>query len=726
MNEQLHNVFIHKVFKSFQRDYEDEGVKCDYKMPNHLDNERVVGMLLYRPCGIVPFLNDECKFPKGSDQAFFQRAGINHLDKSIFAKPRTKEKFEFGIKHFFGMTYYSIDGFLQKNQWTEVGAVRKLLSESEDPAIAYMNENPDESDKKVYVSEEFASAVDLLSEKLVGERIQFVRCVRVNNNKSSSEFDPEVVGKQMKALEIQENYRMSHFGFSNKSSFKEFIKNYRCLLPIEVISYNESRKIVTDILNGQGNKFDSDYCVGTHSVFMKERLIKQLDTAKHSLRDSSAVVIQRNVRKCQAQKEFKRQKEAAIKIQSTFRGWNARREVENLKKEEIEKVEFPLLPPPPPPPAPEVEDILPPATINFVEIPEEISKTLERKSEIGRVKTFTHYLTFDSKLERPEAESMTIEEFAELYFKNHILEARREPILAPFLPKDTEEDFQFSLVLFKLILKYMNDSSLEPHQRFLLAKLIIQRGIENLNQRDEIYIQLCNQTYNNKNPETARSAWNLISMAVNSFPPGILVFPMLIDYFGKQPEPLSTMLLEGLFRPLRHINTNRNRTFAPTVLEQLSLNRRQPTILGISLPGGDSIDVEVDAWTTAEEVLDRVLRLRGLTDFDGWGIEVENDESNGIISGQNFIFDFLSQFEEPKTQIEENPFINFKSFPKSDVRNPKDPEGTDGESTTLISSSSAKIQLYVYIGKFSSSISFVFFRVLFALLKADCFRATGQ
>ena len=156
------------------------------------------------------------------------------------------------------------------------------------------------------------------------ENVHFVRCVRSNTDRTSSKFDAEVVGRQMKALSIQESYRMSVLGYSHKLSLNLFIKSYRCLLPIEVISHEDPQKVAEDIFNAQGTKYLGDYAIGSHSVFLKNRLLKQLEDAKYALRDSAATLIQRNLRKFAAKKDFEKKKTAAIKIQSAFRGWNAR------------------------------------------------------------------------------------------------------------------------------------------------------------------------------------------------------------------------------------------------------------------------------------------------------------------------------------------------------------------------------------------------------------------
>ena len=54
------------------------------------------------------------------------------------------------------------------------------------------------------------------------------------------------------------------------------------------------------------------------------------------------------------------------------------------------------------------------------------------------------------------------------------MEVRREPIMTPFLLKSDEPTFQQSLVMFKLVLKYMNDTVLREDQSQLLAKILLQ------------------------------------------------------------------------------------------------------------------------------------------------------------------------------------------------------------------------------------------------------------
>ena len=88
---------------------------------------------------------------------------------------------------------------------------------------------------------------------------------------------------------------------------------------------------------------------------------------------------------------------------------------------------------------------------------------------------------------------------ANIYFKSHLWQMKREPIKTPFLPKQKESDYYESLAIFKLILRFMNDNSLGGMREKILADYIANKGIQNEKLRDEIFCQLANQTWKNEN-----------------------------------------------------------------------------------------------------------------------------------------------------------------------------------------------------------------------------------
>jgi myosin-15 len=127
-----------------------------------------------------------------------------------------------------------------------------------------------------------------------------------------------------------------------------------------------------------------------------------------------------------------------------------------------------------------------------------------------------------------------------------MLEMRREPISTPFLPKNSDVDFQDSLHIFKLILRYMNDTTLTPGQDALLADYIVQmvtrlnslqldqsirfQGLSQPAQRDEVFVQLCNQTYKNHKEKNAERGWCLMALCASAFAPSDKLFKPLLRY----------------------------------------------------------------------------------------------------------------------------------------------------------------------------------------------------
>lgn len=98
------------------------------------------------------------------------------------------------------------------------------------------------------------------------------------------------------------------------------------------------------------------------------------------------------------------------------------------------------------------------------------------------------------------------------------LHMKKEPITAPFLSKAAarDQDFQDAIALFKLILRWSNDTQLGPAKERALADYIIHKGLSSKGLRDELFVQLCNQTWKNENSERV---WQLMIHCLSCFQP---------------------------------------------------------------------------------------------------------------------------------------------------------------------------------------------------------------
>ena len=108
--------------------------------------------------------------------------------------------------------------------------------------------------------------------------------------------------------------------------------------------------------------------------------------------------------------------------------------------------------------------------------------------------------------------------FTSVYFKGTELGLRRDPISQPFLSKAAarDQDFQDAVAVFKLILRWCNDNQLAGPKERALADYIVHKGLNSRNLRDELLVQLVNQTWRNDNSE---KIWQLMSHCLSCFQP---------------------------------------------------------------------------------------------------------------------------------------------------------------------------------------------------------------
>jgi myosin-15 len=108
--------------------------------------------------------------------------------------------------------------------------------------------------------------------------------------------------------------------------------------------------------------------------------------------------------------------------------------------------------------------------------------------------------------------------FSSVYFKGADLGMKKEPITAPFLSKAAtrDQDFQDAVALFKLILRWSNDSQLTGARERALADYIVHKALSSRGLRDELLVQLCNQVWRNDNSDRI---WQLMAHCLSCFQP---------------------------------------------------------------------------------------------------------------------------------------------------------------------------------------------------------------
>jgi myosin-15 len=242
---------------------------------------------------------------------------------------------------------------------------------------------------------------------------------------------------------------------------------------------------------------------------------------------------------------------------------------------------------------------------------------------------------------------------ASVYFKSHLWQMKREPIQTPFLSKSKESDYNDSLAIFKLILRFMNDDALESGKREkVLGDYIVNQGISNQKLRDEILCQLANQTWKNDNIENAERGWLLMANCLSAFGPSKTLHKYLLKYVSDHAptDGFRAICQQKLLRSAIQLpDSGKTRAFPPTILEWRANKKR----VNMALPATCTDDPKhqlyaaVDSFSTAEEFAANILADRNVAELQGWTVSVEEGDTMVELSGGDFILDGLGEIELP-------------------------------------------------------------------------------
>ncbi|XP_040551821.1 myosin-IIIa isoform X3 [Gallus gallus] len=270
---------------------------------------------------------------EGSGRGFFQgplfRLGARDREWSTSLELRTEQNGSGNLAHSKSKTTISYQ------MWTPQKSISRTKNESGDTG-----HHPREttSMKTQTVASYFRySLMDLLSKMVVGQP-HFVRCIKPNNDRQANKFDKEKVLVQLRYTGILETARIRRQGYSHRILFANFIKRYYLIC----YKTNDDPPVSPETCAAILEKAHLDnWVLGKTKVFLKYYHVEQLNLMRKETVDR-IILIQAYVRGWLGSRRYKKIKEqreqSAIKIQSAYRGFVARKEYQNAKhNQKIEK-----------------------------------------------------------------------------------------------------------------------------------------------------------------------------------------------------------------------------------------------------------------------------------------------------------------------------------------------------------------------------------------------------
>jgi len=89
-NEKLQQHFNQYIFKLEQEEYAREGI--NWSKIDFVDNQNTIELIEKRPIGIISLLDEECRFPKGTDLTLLDKLHMANEKNESYEKPRTSKK----------------------------------------------------------------------------------------------------------------------------------------------------------------------------------------------------------------------------------------------------------------------------------------------------------------------------------------------------------------------------------------------------------------------------------------------------------------------------------------------------------------------------------------------------------------------------------------------------------------------------------------------------------
>uniref|UniRef100_A0A671VYH4 Myosin, heavy chain 7B, cardiac muscle, beta a n=1 Tax=Sparus aurata TaxID=8175 RepID=A0A671VYH4_SPAAU len=339
-NEKLQQFFNHHMFILEQEEYKREGIEWTF-IDFGLDLQACID-LIEKPMGIMSILEEECMFPKATDNSFKAKMYDNHIGKSPnFLKPRPdkKRKYEahFELVHYAGVVPYNIFGWLDKNKDPLNETVVACFQKSSNKLLACLYENYVSSDsgrekrRKAAsfqtVSQLHKENLNKLMTNLRSTQPHFVRCIIPNETKTPGIMDPFMVLHQLRCNGVLEGIRICRKGFPNRILYAEFKQRYRILNPhaIPDDKFVDSRKAAEKLLASL-DVDHNQYRFGHTKVFFKAGLLGHLEELRDERLAKVLTLLQAVARGKIMRLELQRmmeRREALMIIQYNIRAFNA-------------------------------------------------------------------------------------------------------------------------------------------------------------------------------------------------------------------------------------------------------------------------------------------------------------------------------------------------------------------------------------------------------------------
>lgn len=321
-NENLQQFFVRHIFKLEQEEYNHEGI--NWQHIEFVDNQDALDLIALKQLNIMALIDEESKFPKGTDQTMLAKLHKTHGLHRNYLKPKSDINTSFGLNHFAGIVFYDTRGFLEKNRDTFSADLLQLVHVSTNKFLQQIFHEDitmgSETRKRTpTLSTQFKKSLDLLMRTLGTCQPFFIRCIKPNEFKKPKMFDRGLCCRQLRYSGMMETIRIRRAGYPIRHSFREFVERYRFLISgIPPAHKADCRPATAKICAQVLGK--SDYQLGHTKVFLKDAHDLFLEQERDRVLTRKILILQRSIRGWVYRRRFLKMRAAAVLIQRHWRG----------------------------------------------------------------------------------------------------------------------------------------------------------------------------------------------------------------------------------------------------------------------------------------------------------------------------------------------------------------------------------------------------------------------
>uniref|UniRef100_A0A3B4YXB0 Myosin IH n=1 Tax=Seriola lalandi dorsalis TaxID=1841481 RepID=A0A3B4YXB0_SERLL len=327
-NEKLQQLFIQLTLKAEQEEYEAENI--EWEPVQFFNNKIICDLVEEKHRGIISILDEECLRPgDATDLTFLERleekmGNHPHFVTHKLADKMTRktlERGDFRLLHYAGEVTYCVVGFLDKNNDLLYRNIKDVINSSLTvSSLSHMD-----------LTDELLGIMTLMLCPCFGNMMESFEFHPFLGHIITGQFDEALIRHQVKYLGLMEHLRVRRAGFAYRRKYEVFLKRYKPLCPATWPHWRGMPADGVEELVQHLGYLPNEYKMGRTKIFIRHpRTLYATEDAyekcKHELGESTR--LQAKYKGYKAKGEFRKQKEAATKIETCWRGVQARKERE--------------------------------------------------------------------------------------------------------------------------------------------------------------------------------------------------------------------------------------------------------------------------------------------------------------------------------------------------------------------------------------------------------------